>query len=190
MLITTATHSLNPGLWVVNYADDLFHFACTRINDDDAARDLVQDTFLAALERIQQFEGRSSEKTWLTAILKNKIIDWYRKKSAGFLHNLAPGEYNDDEFFEADGHWRADRTPRSFEIESYDVTAGKELSIILQQCIQKLPPLWFSVFTMKHIDEESTEVICKTLKITASNFWVIIHRAKVNLRACLQKNWN
>jgi len=189
MLITTATHSLDPGLWVVNYADDLFHFACSRINDEDAARDLVQDTFLAALERIHQFEGRSSEKTWLTAILKNKIVDWYRKKSAGFLQNLAPGEYNDD-FFEADGHWRTGHAPHSFDIESYDVAVSKELSAILQQCIQKLPALWFSVFTMKHIDEESTEVICKTLKVTASNLWVIMHRAKVNLRSCLQKNWN
>jgi RNA polymerase sigma-70 factor (ECF subfamily) len=66
---------------------------------------------------------------------------------------------------------------------------SKEFEQILKKCLQKLPALWMSVFTMKHIDEESTETICSELKVSAGNFWVIIHRAKVNLRACLQKNW-
>ena len=66
---------------------------------------------------------------------------------------------------------------------------NKEFNSILQKCMQKLPVLWLSIFTMKHMDDQSTDMICSELKITQSNFWVIIHRTKLNLRACLQKNW-
>jgi RNA polymerase sigma-70 factor (ECF subfamily) len=98
-------------------------------------------------------------------------------------------EKSDDYFFEEDGHWREKHQPHAFSIESDSALNQKEFNHVLQGCMQKLPPLWLSVFTMKHVDEELTETICTELKISASNFWVIIHRAKINLRACLQKNW-
>jgi len=187
------TEKLDPHKWVTKHADYLFLYAAKRISDEEIAKDLVQETFLAALERTKKFEGRSSERTWLTAILKNKIIDVYRKKSSGLLRNtnnqITEAEAND--FFEEEtGHWKEEYQPKAFGLDGYDLLAGKELNGILQSCIKKLPPLWLSVFTMKHIDEEETGFICSELNVTASNFWVIIHRAKVNLRACLQKNWN
>ena len=74
---------LNPRQWVAAHADYLYAYAITRINDEEQAKDLVQETFLAALEKVNNFEGKSSERTWLTAILRNKIIDVYRKKSSG-----------------------------------------------------------------------------------------------------------
>jgi RNA polymerase sigma-70 factor (TIGR02943 family) len=182
----------DPQEWVAKYADSLYRFAITRVNDGDLARDLVQETFLSALERIGKFEGRSSEGTWLTAILKNKITDVYRKKSAGLLgKSLVQAAENDQgDFFEADdGHWKVQYQPLAFGIEEYDPLANKELNRILQKCMQKLPALWLTVFTMKHMDDIPTSIICSELKVTASNFWVIIHRTKVSLRACLQKNW-
>ncbi|RXF70578.1 sigma-70 family RNA polymerase sigma factor [Arcticibacter tournemirensis] len=183
---------LDPHLWVSKYADYLYTYAIVRINDEDLARDLVQETFLAALERIQNFEGRSTEKTWLTAILKNKIIDVYRSKSSGPAKGpavwVAEGTYGD--FFDPDdGHWNDQHRPAMLGIEQPDALENKEFQRILQACMKKLPALWLSVFTMKHIDDESTEMICRELKVTSSNFWVIIHRTKVNLRSCLQKNW-
>jgi RNA polymerase sigma-70 factor (ECF subfamily) len=71
----------------------------------------------------------------------------------------------------------------------HDPLHNKEFMSVLEQCMQKLPPLWLSVFTLKHMDDEVTENICKALRITSANFWVVMHRAKVNLRSCLQKNW-
>jgi RNA polymerase sigma-70 factor (ECF subfamily) len=185
------TYKCNPSNWVENYADYLYNYAITRINDEGLAQDLVQETFLAGLERIHKFEGRSSDKTWLTAILKNKIIDIYRKKSSGLLNKTTNQHaLNDEVFFNADnGHWNEEHSPQAFGIEDEDVLGRKELNNILQMCMQKLPSLWLSVFTMKHIDDEDSAVICEELRITPANFWVIIHRAKVNLRACLQKNW-
>jgi RNA polymerase sigma-70 factor (ECF subfamily) len=183
---------VNPRQWVSQHADFLYAFALVRVDDEELARDLVQETFLAALERLDRFEGRSSERTWLTAILKNKVMDVYRKKSAA--HFPIQEDVRRDgaavEFFEAEnGHWTSEQAPRAFGIEQ-DPLAAKEFEQILKQCMQKLPNLWLSVFTLKHIDEASTPVICNKLKISAANFWVIIHRAKVNLRACLQKNWS
>lgn len=185
-------NQLNPHQWVAAYADDLYRFALARLNDEEQAKDLVQETFLAALQKTPTFEGRSSERTWLTAILKNKIIDVYRKKSSGLQNNqLKEAETEQTDFFNPDdGHWINHNGPREFAVEDKDRLLTKEFERILQLCMRKLPALWMSVFTMKHIDEETTEFICGELKITASNFWVIIHRAKLNLRACLQKNWN
>lgn len=72
-------------------------------------------------------------------------------------------------------------------IDSVDPALQKELSAILKKCLDRLPALWYSIFSMKHMDDAATEVICQEMKISPSNFWVIMHRAKVNLRACLQK---
>lgn len=186
------THTPDPLRWVTNYADYLYSYAITRINEEELARDLVQETFLAALEKIEKFEGRSSERTWLTAILKNKVIDVYRKKSSRHTKETEDqaDSYDSETFFDAkDGHWKTEHQPKVFEIEEYDSLARTEFNQILQKCMQKLPSLWLSVFTMKHIDDEETVAICRELNITASNFWVIIHRTKVNLRSCLQRNW-
>src|SRR5580693_110981 len=98
---------LNPHQWVAAHADYLYAYAISRINDEEQAKDLVQEAFLAALQKTGSFEGRSSERTWLTAILKNKIIDAYRKKSSGLRSTeTAAAEQEQNEFFDQDtGHW-------------------------------------------------------------------------------------
>ncbi len=190
--IVEINNDLNPHLWVEKYADYLYGFAITRLNNEDLVKDLVQETFLAALARIGTFEGKSSERTWLTAILKNKIVDIYRKKASGRHRiDISPQSVSgDDDFFDSnDGHWKVQHQPVAFGIEAFDPLLNNELAAILRQCMKKLPSLWLSIFTMKHIDDLKTEIICSELKVTPANFWVIMHRAKLNLRACLQKNW-
>lgn len=182
---------IDPHNWVQAHADYLYSYTRARVNDEEQARDLVQETFLAALEKVNTFEGRSSERTWLTVILRNKIIDHYRKKSSVLLNaEIKHTEDEQTDFFNSDnGHWKNDPAPKHFGIDDYDPLRSKEFDHILMRCMQKLPTLWLSVFTMKHMDDEATDTILTELKLTASNFWVIIHRAKLNLRACLQKNW-
>lgn len=189
---TIDNHAVNPHKWVSRYADYLYTYAAFRINDEDLARDLVQETFLSALERKEKFEGKSSEKTWLTAILKNKIVDVYRSRSMRLAKGVdaTNSDDTDTDFFDHnDGHWREQYRPAELGIEQADALENKEFQKILEACMKKLPALSFSVFSMKHIDDETTEMICSELKLTSSNFWVIIHRTKVNLRSCLQKNW-
>jgi len=180
----------NPHRWVEMYADYLYAYAITRIADDEQARDLVQETFLAALERVNKFEGKSSEQTWLTAILKNKIVDVYRKRSRLQTTKSVEVFEGEPQFFDPEmNNWKKEHWPEPFGIEGSDPLQNKELKAILRNCMQKLPPLWLAVFTMKHVDDESTTTICTEVKVSDTNFWVIIHRAKVNLRACLQRNW-
>ncbi|MDB5022316.1 MAG: sigma-70 family polymerase sigma factor, partial [Mucilaginibacter sp.] len=109
--MTAGINRPDPHRWVEAYADYLYAYAIARINDQEQAKDLVQETFLAALEKVNTFEGKSSERTWLTAILRNKIVDVYRKKSTGLINagvNKAGPEQAD--FFDAeDGHWNAER---------------------------------------------------------------------------------
>jgi RNA polymerase sigma-70 factor (ECF subfamily) len=178
-----------PKQWGQKYADYLYSYALARLDNEEEARDLVQETFLAALEKLELFRGDSSERTWLTAILKYKVIDVYRKRSSGLLSERIESE-PEIEFFETEnGHWKDAYAPRALGGESGDPLINKELAAILRMCLQKLPALWHSVFSMKLMEEMETEDICKEMKVTPSNFWVIIHRAKLNLRACIQKKW-
>lgn len=180
--------TLNPKEWVKKHADYLFRYAIMRVRDEDIAHDLVQDTFLSALKAMDKFKEKSSERTWLTAILKHKIIDVYRKQATG-LQNVQNNETLEEAFFETEnGHWKKEHAPQAFK-EAADPLQEKEFNAVLAACMQKLPKLWASVFTMKHIDDEETSVILSELRITSANFWVIIHRTKLNLRDCLQKNW-
>jgi RNA polymerase sigma-70 factor (ECF subfamily) len=183
--------AIDPHHWVNRYADYLYSYAAFRIKDADLAKDLVQETFLAALERHKRFEGRSSEKTWLTAILKNKLVDVYRSRSSGLGKDVVSASIDapEDFFNQDDGHWNDQHRPAELGIEAHNVLENKEFEKILEACMNRLPALWLSVFSMKHIDEETTDHICDKLKLSSSNFWVIIHRTKVNLRSCLQKHW-
>ena len=188
---TSVSNHLAPELWVNKYADYLYAYAYARIDDQELARDLVQETFLGALESFDKFDGLSSEKTWLTAILKNKIFDVYRKMSSGLGKQSAVRTFEgEDNFFDSsNGHWNEEHNPAAFIIEEPDIFNDQEFQAVLHLCMKKLPPLWMSVFKMKHLDEESSETICAELRLSSSNFWVIIHRAKLNLRSCLQKKW-
>ncbi|MEP6713083.1 MAG: sigma-70 family RNA polymerase sigma factor [Ferruginibacter sp.] len=183
------TVKAEPHLWIDNYADYLYSYAMYRIKDEEMARDLVQETFLAALEKTDQFEGRSSEKTWLTAILKYKIIDVYRSRPKAFSAMDLPEALGSKTFFQEDGHWNVEDRPEEFGIEQVNKIEHKEFESILLKCMQKLPALWMTIFNMKFMEDEHAAKICSQMKLSSGNYWVIIHRAKINLRACLQKNW-
>lgn len=184
-------HLLTPENWVAQHADYLYNYALSRLNNEEVARDLVQETFLAALEKTGSFRGESNERTWLTAIVKYKIIDIYRKKANSFTSTDEFGTpASEPEWFDPDlNNWKKEHWPAPFGVEEHDPLHNKEFMRVLQQCMSRLPPLWMSVFKLKHMDDEQTETICQQMRLTSSNFWVIIHRAKVNLRSCLQKNW-
>jgi RNA polymerase sigma-70 factor (TIGR02943 family) len=189
--MSETTTKLNSDNWVKNYADYLYHFAFYRVGDEEAANDLVQDTFLSALENEHTYAGRSSELTWLTVILRNKIIDHYRKKASGLNSKTRLSNFEEDnvDYFGEDGIWKPEFAPKPFGSDGHHRLVMKEFYTILEFCLQKLPPLWMAAFKMKHLDEEKTATICQSLRVTLSNYFVIIHRAKLNLRECLQKNW-
>ena len=191
--MATYPNNIDPNRWLVTYADELFGYAMAKTSSAELAEDLVQETFLAGLNSLANFKGESSERTWLYSILKNKIADHYKKASTRYeINNSKFIIENDsflDNFFDEDGVWNENAAPVSWGVDYNSAIENKELAQVLGGCIKKLPPNQKQLVLLKIIEEEETEKICKELSITATNYWVIIHRAKLLLRACIEKNW-
>jgi RNA polymerase sigma-70 factor (TIGR02943 family) len=185
--MTEQKHTLNTNKWIDNYADYLYNYSISRVNNSDLAKDLVQDTFFAGLKSAKNFQGKASERTWLVSILKRKIIDYYRKiNSKKGQAEVRMSFYEDGE---NEGSWLEERVPQSWDNASEKKIENEELRNQLELCINKLPEKYAMVFRMKTIQEFETEEICKELGITSSNLWVIIHRARTQLRKCMEDNW-
>lgn len=170
--------------------DYLLRYALLQLRDPVQAEDAVQETLLAAVEGAARFSGRSALRTWLTGILKHKIIDQFRRN--GREQPLAgPGDERPeadivDALFAADGHWR------EFPAEWGNPATALENSrfwTAFELCAQRLPARTARVFMMREVMEMTTEEICQELNITATNCWVMLHRARLTLRECLDTTW-
>ncbi len=179
------TRRLDPELWVDKYGDALFCFARTRVKDKAVAEDLVQDTFLAAVQAKERYKGGSSEKTWLFGILKHKIIDYYRKEK----NLVSVNDYLDhpgslDEFFNTKGKWKV--RPSHWSFNPAKAHENKEFLDHFFRCLSGLPRRTADVFVHREIDGLNTTEICGLLGITENNCWVILYRARMLLRKCLE----
>jgi RNA polymerase sigma-70 factor (TIGR02943 family) len=177
---------MNPSAWIDQYSDELFAFARKRVNDRETALDLVQDTFLSALKSKESFRGEMSEKNWLYFILRNKIIDYYRKKKETRM-DMTEETDPDDIFYTEKGPWKKQKAPDST-LSDAPVNSDEFMKILVT-CRGKLTDVQQAVFNLKYLEDMESEEICKELEISASNYWVILHRARIWLRDCLEKNW-
>ncbi len=180
-------HQIDPNKWIDLYSDYLYNYTISRVSDREVAQDLVQDTFLAALKSMKNFKGEASERTWLISILKRKIIDRYRKVNSNKGKAEVRITYNADS--ETEGDWLEERVADPFDKTAEDTMQNNELGDAIFNCLSKLPEKQAQVFRMKTIEGYETEVICNELNITASNLWVIIHRARTAMAECLKENW-
>ena len=175
---------IDPESWLDEFGDYLFQYAIVRVKKHEVAEDLVQDTFVAAFKNYESFRGDSAFKTWITSILKNKIFDYYRKsrrtqKNESFEDKV-------DEFNNL-GIWKV-YVPNW--AKSPDETINdQEFLTALSGCISKLNGNYAQVFSLKHQEALSSEEICKILDISPSNYWVMMHRVRTQLRKCLESNW-
>jgi RNA polymerase sigma-70 factor (ECF subfamily) len=179
---------LDPEEWVDQYGDYLYRYALSRVRDPANAEDLVQETFVAALHTRQTFQGRSSEKTWLTAILKHKIMDHFRKQSreqpSDDIETLAESV---DEVFDEKGNWKI--KPTEWAADPVKLYEQKEFWGVFYRCLSELSRRLATAFTLREMDGLSTEEICKTLNVSATNVWVMLYRARMYIRRCLEINW-
>ena len=180
-------NALDPTKWIDKYADYLYNYSVSRVSDNEIAQDLVQETFLAALKSSENYKGDASERTWLISILKRKIIDHYRKINSKKGKAEVRMSYNTDG--EDEGDWMEERISDPYDGNAEDAMQNEELGVAIQECMRKLPEKQAQIFSMKTIQGYETEAICNELNITPSNLWVIIHRARTALTACLEKNW-
>jgi len=172
--------------WVDLYSDSMYSWALHRTSNKETAEDLVQETFLVAVQSFESFKGISSPKTWLFSILKNKINDHFRAR----YRNPRVETYSIFEtLFDKNDHWQTDQRPVQWTEDAEHLLDNAEFQKTLQNCLRKLPDNWYSAIQLKFMEEKNGEDICQELGITNTNFWQILHRAKLQLRKCVELNW-
>lgn len=182
-----SSHKIEPDFWISRYSDYLFNYTIVKIEDREIAKDLVQETFLAGLKSMKNFKGEASERTWLISILKRKIIDYYRKINSKKGKAEVRMSYSGSE--ENEGDWMEERVADQSYTNAEGQMENTELGSAIDGCIDQLPEKQAIIFRQKTIYGYDTETICNEFGITPSNLWVIIHRARTSLTACLEKNW-
>ncbi|MDR9400765.1 MAG: sigma-70 family RNA polymerase sigma factor [Psychroflexus sp.] len=180
-------HQLDPEKWIANYSDYLFSYTLSRVDDREKAKDIVSDTFLAALNSKDNFKGESTEKTWLVAILKRKIIDHYRKINSKKGKAEIKKGYHASE--DQEGDWLEENANNEDAKNALDVIENRELGLAIEGCLESINPRQAKIFRLKTIQNMDTEVICNKMDLTPSNLWVNIHRARKALIECLGEGW-
>ena len=172
---------------------DMLRFASLQLRDETLAEDVVQEAMLAALDGAKQFAGRSAVKTWIFAILRNKIVDAIRHKSRSVnFSSLLPEEAAMDQSFEAmfkpNAHWLPEERPADWG-DPEAALHQEQFWAVFEACLKHLPESTARVFMMREFLEFDTAEVCRELKISTSNCHVTLHRARNGLRRCLESRW-
>ena len=179
--------------WVEDWSDKIYSWALYKTNSKENAEDLVQETFMAAFQSVEKFKEESSPKTWLFGILNNKIADHFRKVYRQPVvnesdRNSEGGKDFLNTFFDANDSWIKEQRPKQWGEDSH-LLDNPEFVKTLGECMNELPSKWFAAINLKYLEEKKGEQICQELEITPTNFWQILHRAKLQLRKCLEDHW-
>jgi RNA polymerase sigma-70 factor (ECF subfamily) len=183
----------DPEQWIELHGDYLFKYALLRLRDATRAEDAVQETFLAALKGRKTFQGRSAEKSWLVGILKNKICDHFRqtRRETSFT-DLEFYRDEESDRFVADGlgkgAWIHELGPQEWPNPGEGLDR-KSFWKTYSDCSGKLPKKIATVFNLREVDGIESRDICELLNISENNLWVMLHRARMALRRCLETNW-
>jgi len=183
----------DPEFWIDKYADYLYSYAFTRLREKRLAEDMVQDTFLAALKSQNSFAGQSSEKTWLVGILKNKIIDHFRKSHREVsVEDIEIFQSVDDDFETGGkntGQWKINKRPVDWMIDSTNPAEIGEFWEFLKLCLSQISRQVADIFILREIEGLENIEICNEIGINSTNLRVILHRTRKQIRRCLEVNW-
>lgn len=179
----------HPDTWLGSYGDYLYRYALSRLSNPGAAEDVVQDTLLAAIKARENYIGDASERTWLVGILKHKIVDHVRKSQRERPAKQDLSEATDvlEDAFDTRGRWKTDISSWPDPDESLEQV---QFWGVFSACIAELPPRLRQAYVLKEIDGMTSERVCKELEIsTTNNLWVMLSRARMRMRTCLQLKW-
>ena len=179
-------HTLDADSWLTEHGDYLFRMARRQLHSDELAEDAVQETLLAALAAQARYAGDATPRTWLTGILKHKIIDLIRRQMREVdIPRDTDGEEAVDSLFKQDGHWAEPLRPWGNPDTEAELS---QLRRALDACADRLKPTMAQVFSLREVAGMETADICKELGITPTNCWVLLHRARLFMRHCLELN--
>jgi RNA polymerase sigma-70 factor (TIGR02943 family) len=187
--VRESSSNVNPDSWVEQHGDCLYRYALMRVRKPEVAEDLVQETLLAAIRTYANFRGISSERSWLYGILKNKIFDYFRKLAQEV--SFTDLEFLEDEMSHkfVDQGWNHERGPTHWKPDPEAALDRKEFWETFRSCLDKLPVRIADVFVLREMEQMDTAQICEALRISQNNLWVMLHRARMALRECLELNW-
>lgn len=182
------SRNLDPTKWLDDHGDILYRYALARTRNPELSEDLVQDTFLAAWKGAESFSGHSEERTWLVGILKHKMIDHFRKhRRESLADDLETRDHDPHAYLDRKGHWKVGQSEWITQPEkAYE---RKEFWQVLNGCMDHLNDRLKTVFTLRELEHHNAEEICEQLDISSSNLWVMLHRARLQLKTCMEINW-
>ncbi|WP_343565388.1 sigma-70 family RNA polymerase sigma factor [Sphingobacterium sp.] len=169
--------------WIDTYSDILLNSALFLLSDRQDAEDIVQNVFISAFESYHSFQNRSSVKTWLMAILKNKVAEFYRKKYR------QTGKISLDQYFDSDGSWKYDDILQDWDDKDGNLLDNRDFNRVMNECMDKLPVKWLIPVKLYYLEEKKADHVCQETGITTTNLWKILQRSRMQLRDCLELNW-
>jgi len=191
----TASPSVNllaDGEFLEDIRRQMIRFATLQLSDSHQAEDAVQEALIGALKNVSSFGGRAALKTWVFAILKNKIADILRHKqrtvNIGSLVNDEDEEAALSELFDRKGFWQSDERPVAWGNPEESLREG-QFWVVFEACLEGLPPKQARVFMMREFIELDADEICATVELSTSNLHVLLHRARLRLRECVENKW-
>ena len=183
---------LNDDVFLMELREQMLKFAQLQLNDEQLAEDAVQEALVGALKNSKSFARKAALKTWVFAILKNKISDVlrgkYRRNEVSDESECNKSENLSDELFNDSGHWNADERPLTWGAPQ-KMVYDEQFWRVMDACLNHLPANQARVFMMREFIELTTDEICESLEITVSNLNVMLYRARLRLRECLENNW-
>lgn len=181
----------NPD-FLQDLRQQMIKFAFLQLSSLPQAEDVVQEALTSAFQNLDSFKGRAAFKTWVFAILKNKIIDVVRQKprlvAMSELFKDEESEHSVDELFDASGHWHKYEAPQAWQSPE-EMMEQSDFWIIFEACLDHLPAKYAQVFMMREVVELSSNEICSKLELSISNFNVLMYRSRTRLRECLENKW-
>lgn len=183
---------LHSPAFLQDLRQQMIKFAFLQLSSLPQAEDVVQEALTSAFQNLDSFKGRAAFKTWVFAILKNKIIDVVRQKSRlvamSELFKDEESELSVDELFDASGHWHKYEAPQAWQSPE-EMMEQSDFWIIFEACLDHLPAKYAQVFMMREVVELSSNEICSKLELSISNFNVLMYRSRTRLRECLENKW-
>jgi len=181
---SSENRKLTPRLWVQRYGDLFYQYALRRLNDRQAAEDVVQETFLAAIKSSVNFRGDSLESTWLSSIMRKKTIDVIRKRERARSNRSGA---DDPELNDVSQDQCLNVIGASFSIAPSKALSDAELREEVQNCLRGIPKNQADVFVLREVEQLEPEAICEMLNISRKNLWVRLYRARVALAKCISE---
>lgn len=192
MSATIDNAHFQDDVFITDLRAQMLKFAILQLRDKSQAEDAVQDALISAYKNCKSFSGKSAFKTWVFAILKNKIIDLIRSKNRYVAISDLQGDSEEAEdfsvLFDKTGHWKVEHNPSEWG-NPEAVFKQEQFWLIFESCLNKLPNQQAQPFMMREFVGLSSDEICKELSLTTSNLHVILYRARMGLQKCLEINW-